>query len=137
MTEQEIFERLAPLITEVTGIPPETVTMDSVLVTDLGAESIDLLDLSFLIEEAFGITIEANEFEAQVRERIPGGVYERNGCLTEEALAELRKAMPEVQPRHFAPGLCAADIPSLLTVAVFVHLVQRKLDQRVEGPVHA
>jgi len=127
MTDETIFRDLVPLIREVTGAREEQVRMDSVLMGDLGAESIDLLDLSFLIEERFGITIEADEFERQARQRIPGDVYEANGYLTEQALEELRKALPEVRPESLRPGLKKIEVPSVLTVGVFVHLIQRKL----------
>jgi acyl carrier protein len=127
MTEQEVFAKLQDLIKSVLGIAKDKITMESVLVNDLGAESIDLLDLSFLIEEAFGITIEPNEFEREVKERIAGGVYEKNGYLTDEALAELRKSLPEVDQSRLVQGLRKAEIPTLLTVSVFVHLIQKKL----------
>ncbi len=127
MTEEAVFRELIPLIREVTGVREEQVRMESVLMGDLGAESIDLLDLSFLIEETFGITIEADEFERQARQRIPGGTYEANGHLTEQALEELRKALPEVSAESLRPGLKKIEVPSVLTVAVFVHLIQRKL----------
>ena len=121
----------------VTGLPAQDIAMDSVLVTDLGAESIDLLDLSFLIEEEFAITIEPNEFESRARQRLPGMEYERDGYLTEEALAELRKALPEIDPGRLTTGLRKMDLPNLLTVAVFVHLIQRKLAPESEGECHA
>ena len=41
---------------------------ESVLVADLGAESIDLLDLSFVIEETFNVTIEGNEIEREAEQ---------------------------------------------------------------------
>jgi acyl carrier protein len=126
MNENDVFDKLLPLILDVTGSRADQVKMTSNLVVDLGAESIDLLDLSFLIEEEFGITIEANEFERQATENIPGGQYELNGCLTPEALAELRKALPEVPAGEFRPGLKKMEVPSILNVAVFVHLIQRK-----------
>jgi len=129
MTDEEILERLVPLIAEVTGARPEEIRPESVLVEDLGAESIDLLDLSFLIERAFGIKIEPNEFEKRVRARIPGGVYERDGILTAEAIVELRGALPEIEPARLAPGLRKVDLPALLTVSVFVHLIQRKIEE--------
>ena len=53
-----------PLVREVTGARRQ-IRMESGLMQDLGAESLDLLDLSFLIEETFGVTIEADEFERQ------------------------------------------------------------------------
>ncbi len=127
MTEQKIFTKLLPLIREVTGAREEQISMDSNLMEDLGAESLDLLDLSFLIEEMFDVTIEADEFERQARKHIPDGMYERDGKLTEEALEELKKALPEVPPEKLRPGLKKTEVPGVLTVAVFVHLIQRKL----------
>jgi hypothetical protein len=47
--------------------------------------------------------------------------------LTDEALAELRALLPEVDPNKFKPGLRKTDLPSLLTVSFFVHLIYRKL----------
>ena len=128
MTELEIFERFRALACEVLGVRDAEVGMGSNLVNDLGAESIDLLDLVFLVEEKFGVPIEPNEFEKEVRRRIPDGEYERDGILTDTALDELRRLMPEVDPARFVRGLRRAEIPSLLTVGVFVHIIGRKLE---------
>ncbi len=130
MTEQEIFQKLIPLVREITGARENQIKMDSGLMMDLGAESIDLLDFSFLIEENFGITIEADEFEKQARERIPSGVYDNDSFLSDEALEELRKALPEVPAEYFKHGLKKIELPGVLNVAVFVHLIQRKLAEK-------
>jgi acyl carrier protein len=137
MTETETFEKLLPLIREVTGARADQVTMASNLMADLGAESIDLLDLSFLIEETFGIAIEADEFERQASGQIPGGQYERDGYLTPEAIEELKKALPEVPPEKLRPGLKKIEVPSVLNVAVFVHLIQRKVALKQQEVVDA
>lgn len=133
MTEQEIFDKLRPLIRQVLGVKLEEITMEKTLVTDLGAESIDLLDLSFLIEDNFSITLAPNEFETEVRKGLPGGIYEKDGFLTEEALVELRMRLPEVDQGRLVKGLRKAELPTLLTISVFVHLIQRKN----EGKLHA
>ena len=137
MTEKEVFERLLPLVREVTGARADQVAMTSNFMEDLGAESIDLLDLSFLIEENFGITIEADEFERQASGQVPEGRYERDGYLTPEAIEELRKALPEVPPDKLRPGLKKIEVPSVLNVAVFVHLIQRKVAQKQREVVDA
>ena len=136
MTEQEIFDKLLPLIREVTGVRNDQIRMDRGLMQDLGAESVDLLDLSFLIEEAFGVTLEADEFERQATRRM-SGVFERNGCLTEEATEELKRALPEIPTSQFKPGLRKVEIPGILNVAVFVHLIQRKLQDASSEVNHA
>ena len=129
MTEQEVFEKLIPLIREVTGASPDTIKMESRLMNDLGADSLDLLDLSFLIESEFHVTLQGDEFQREATTRIPGGVYERDGILTDEALAELKTALPEIDPDKLVTGLRALELPRLLNVAVFVHLIQRTMDQ--------
>jgi acyl carrier protein len=127
VTEQEVFEKLLPLIREVTGVPAERIRMDSNLMDELGAESLDLLDLSFLIEERFGITIAADEFQRQATALYPDLVYEREGLLTDAALVALRQALPEVPANKFHAGMPKLSVPRVLNVAVFVHLIQRKL----------
>jgi acyl carrier protein len=137
MSETEILEQLKPLLVEVLGVTPDKIRLESVLVTDLGAESIDLLDLSFCIEERFHVTIEANEIEREAKKRLPGGVYEKAGFLTDEALAEIRQAVPELDQSRLVKGLRKVDLPSLLTVSFFVHLIARKLVAKPEGAAHA
>ena len=107
--------------------------MDSNFMEDLGAASLDLLDLSFLIEEAFGITLTGNEFQQQVTERLSGGAYEKDGFLTEAALAELRRLLPEVPAEKLQPPLPRVALPGVLNVAVFVHLIDRKLAEPRRG----
>ena len=137
MTENEILEQLQPLLVEVLGVAPAAIRMESVLVADLGAESLDLLDLSFRIEEQFNIAIEANEIEREAKKRLPHGVYANDGNLTEEALAEIRRSLPELDTSKLVKGLRKVDLPSLLTVSFFVRLIARKLATRAEGATHA
>ena len=120
-----------------TGEKEDAIRMEHVLTADLGAESLDLLDLSFLIEEEFDIVIEADEFESRAKARIPSGEYDRDGYLTEAALAELRLALPEVPPQRLQAPLRKTELPSVLTVGVFVHLVQRKLAAKGQADVEA
>jgi acyl carrier protein len=127
MTEQDIFEQLVPLIRQVTGAKPEQVTMGAYLVGDLGAESIDLLDLSFLIEETFEVTLEPDEFENRARAQLGDAEYADGGVLTEEAARQLRIALPEVNPELIRAGMRKIEVPGVLNVAVFVHLIGDKL----------
>ena len=136
MTEPEILEKLKPLLIEVLGVTQDKILLNSVLVIDLGAESIDLLDLSFRMEETFNVTIEGNEIEREASKRLPGGVYEKDGRLTDEALAEIRKALPELDRGRLVSGLRKMELPSLLTVEFFVKLISRKLTEKA-GVAHA
>jgi acyl carrier protein len=136
-SESDILEQLKPLLVEVLGVRPDEIFSHCELVGDLGAESIDLLDLTFRIEESFKVRIEANELEREAIRQMPGGVYERDGYLTDEALAEIRRAAPELDQKKLVAGLRKADIPALLTVGFFVSLIQRKLSVSGKGASHA
>ena len=136
INEQEIFAQLRPVVADVLAIAPEKVHRESGLIADLGAESIDLLDLSFRIEEKFQVRIEANELEREAIKRIPGGLYEKDGYLTEAAINEIRKSLPELDSSKFSKGLRKADLPSLLTVSFFVRLIARKLAAKKEGAIN-
>jgi acyl carrier protein len=136
MSELEIFEALKPLLNEVLGVRPEIIQMNSQLVTDLGAESIDLLDLSFRIEDQFKITIGPNEIENDARKRLPGGTFEKNGFLTTEAVDELKRILPDANLARMSGPLRKSDLPSLLTVGFFVRLIHQKL-MAAPGGSHA
>jgi hypothetical protein len=96
---------------------------------DLGAESLDLLDLSFLIEEEFGILLEGNAIERQAKLRMGDTPYEQDGIVTEAGVRELRQVIPELDLAPQAGPLRKSTIPSLLTVGAFVRLIQLKLQE--------
>ena len=50
-----MFEKLCKLIAEQFGVEPETITADTAFVDDLGADSVDLMDLSMALEDEFGM----------------------------------------------------------------------------------
>ena len=53
------------------------------------------------------------------------------------AVRELKKALPEVPAEYLKPGLKKIELPSVLNVAVFVHLIQRKLEKKNTEASHA
>lgn len=62
-----MFEKLCALIAEQFGVGPDSVTADTAFVDDLGADSVDLVDLSMALEEEFGMEeMEAEEIESIV-----------------------------------------------------------------------
>jgi len=62
-----MFEKLCKLIAEQFGVEPDTVTADSAFVDDLGADSVDLMDLSMALEDEFGMEeMESEDIESIV-----------------------------------------------------------------------
>ena len=61
MDENTILEKVKESVVEALGVDEEEVKPDSVLFDDLGAESLDLLDIVFRLEKSFGIKIPREE----------------------------------------------------------------------------
>ncbi len=66
-TEEEVFSKVQDVLVEALGVDKEEVERDAKLKADLGAESIDYLDIAFQLEKAFTIKIEQKEFSQNMQ----------------------------------------------------------------------
>ena len=107
------------------GCDLDKVRLDSALMEDLGAESLDLLDIVFGIEREFAIEITRGEMERAARGTMSDDEFAPSGVISEAGLARLRELMPEAAPR-IKPGLRAREILALFTVQTFANLVHGK-----------
>jgi acyl carrier protein len=123
--DPQVLERVIREVAESLGTDPAAISPDAGLVLDLGADSLDLLDLVFRLEEAFGIQIERGQIEARIRETMDGEPYEVDGVLTAKALDLLRRELPEVKPERIRDGLRSSEVAQLFTVRTLVRLVER------------
>lgn len=131
MNENEIIDALKKCIAETIGIKAETIqSLDASVIDDLGADSLDLLDLVFRIEKTFGITISRGEIERKARETLPEEEFEKDGFLTDMAKEALKSALPEVDAARFEGSLRKNDIPRLLTVRTFYKIIKDKMELR-------
>ena len=128
MTDTEMEATLVECVASTIGVKKELITLDSSLINDLGADSLDLLDLVFSLEQAFGIEITRGEIEKRVRASLPDEEFERDGVLTEKAKEALRLQLPEVDAAKFDGSLRASDIVKLLTVRAFLRIVAEKME---------
>jgi len=122
--DSKVFETVRSCFAEALGLDDDEVEFDSKVIDDLGAESLDLLDIVYRLERAFDVRIPRGGIEKVTREGLEkGDVYEINGVLTELALEKLAAAMPEVPREEFRPGLKASEVPFLFRVATFYGMV--------------
>lgn len=129
--DQAIWSKVRNCVAEALGLDDDEVELDARLIDDLGAESLDFLDLVFRLERAFDIKIPRGGVEAQAQADLDGAEsYEQNGVLTELGLAKLAEAMPEVPADDFKPGLKSAEIPTLFRAATFYRIVVHLLEQK-------
>lgn len=133
MTRDEVEAAVIECVARVVDAPAETIRPDSVLVGDLGADSLDLLDLIFQLEQRFNIRIEPKGIERRARAALGGAELEDNGVYTPSALAQLRAALPEVPAEELAEGFRSADLPRRFRVATFVRLVEGLLREKADA----
>jgi acyl carrier protein len=122
-----IFEKVQDAIADALYVDKSEVTRETNLMKDLGAESIDLLDIIFRMEKAFGIKMPKGEIERRARGDLAPDEFAINGALQAKGLARLKQVMPEVDQDMIKPGLYLRDLPSLFTVATIERMVSEQL----------
>lgn len=124
-SEQEVFEKVREVLVDALAVDEEEVELDSTLVDDLGAESIDLLDIVFQLEKAFDIKIDRGELIPV--DMLNNQEYVQDGKLTEAGLGELKKALPNANLEAFSKNPLVQNLAKVLTVKDMVHIVESKL----------
>ena len=131
----DIYGKVTQVLVESLNVDEGDVTPTATLQGDLGAESIDFLDIVFRLEREFGIRIPRGElFPESVFQGDPDFV--RDGRVTELGMAELRSRMPYADLSAFDQDRRLTAVPDLFTVGLVVRYVEWKLGQRVEAGVN-
>lgn len=127
MNRDEIFEEVQEVLADALGVDNDEVAQDATLMGDLGAESIDFLDIVFRLEKSFGIKVPREElFPAESFVNNPELV--QSGKLTQEGLQELGKRMPHTDLAEFSSNPSINRIADLFTVRSIVNYVENKLN---------
>ena len=127
MTRDQILQEIQGVLIDALGVDDDEVTPDATLMADLGAESIDFLDIVFRMEKAFGIKIPREElFPAE--SLLITAEYVSNGKLPPKGLDELKKRMPHSDISAFVEDPSVNKIGDLFTVDALVNFVDGKLN---------
>jgi len=124
-TQAEIFEKVQATLVDALGVDEDDVTRSATLQGDLGAESIDFLDIVFRLERNFGIKIPRGELFVENVDSDPDMIA--GGKLTPKGLSELKTRMPHADLSTFSANPDIEKIPDLYTVDMLVRYVQGKL----------
>lgn len=125
----EIDEAVVTAVVEALGVEPEEVTPEATLLGDLGAESIDLLDVLFRLERATGVKVSAGELAAHVQGGIPDEEFgDDDEIITERGLAQLATVMPQIDVAALSGRLRADEVMGLFTVGNLAQLVHARTD---------
>jgi acyl carrier protein len=134
MDENAIYEKVKESVVEALGIDDDEVTPNALLFDDLGAESLDLLDIVFRLEKEFGIKIPRGGIQADALSDEGENLTEEDlvvdGVLTPLGIEKLKTSMPELDPARITEGFRADDIATLFTVQTFVNITKNLLKEK-------
>lgn len=127
MSREDIFEKVQEVLVDALGLDEDEVTESATLMGDLGAESIDFLDIVFRLEKAFNIKVPREElFPAEAVLNNPEFVS--GGKLTDKGLAEIKARMPHTDLSKFEQDPDVNRIADLFTVSAIVNFVETKVN---------
>ncbi len=124
-TKEEVFEKVQEALMDALGVDDDEVTPSATMVGDLGAESIDFLDIVFRLEKAFEIEIPRSELFPE--DILTNADYVKDGKVTPDGVAELKKRMPFADLSKFEANPVVQDFGNLLTVNDLCRYVETKV----------
>lgn len=123
--KDDIFGKVKECLVEALGVEEDDVQLNASLTGDLGAESIDFLDIVFRLEKAFNIKIPRGDLFPENILASPEFVKE--GKLTPQGVEELKRRMPHADLSEFEKSPNVAELPNLFTVNMIVKYVEEKV----------
>ena len=124
-TKDEVFEKVRAALIEALGVDDDEVTPEATMVGDLGAESIDFLDIVFRLEKSFGIEIPRSELFPE--DVLTNAEYVENGKVTAAGIEQLRNRMPFADLTRFEKNPAVQEFGNLLTVSDLCRYVESKV----------
>jgi acyl carrier protein len=125
MSETEVFEKVKETLVDALGVDDNEVTPQATLTGDLGAESIDFLDIVFRLEKAFSIKIPRGElFPDNI---LNNPEFVQNGRLTPAGLTQLKKGMPHADFSEFEKDPNVSKMAELFKVQTIVNYIKTKV----------
>jgi len=126
MTRDEIESTLRALLADSLAVPRDEITRERRLFEDLGADSLDFIDIAFSIEKAFSIKVRDSELDFLSRLDFSSPAVMRDGYLTRETVERLQAWLPRLLERE-PDTVTPRELFSLITVETLCLLVERKV----------
>ena len=125
MSRDEIYKKVTGVLVDALGVDEDEVVPTAVIRDDLGAESIDFLDIMFRLEKTFGIKIPKGEMLPENVASDPNIV--QNNVVTPAGIEILKQKMPHSDFTEFEKDPKLDNMSKLFTVDAIVNYVQTKL----------
>jgi len=125
MSRDEVFDKVREVLTDALGVDDDEVTKKATLQRDLGAESIDFLDIVFRLEKEFSIKIPKGELFPD--DILSNPEFVSGDVMTPAGLQRLKELMPHADFATFENDPRVSEMPELFTVDTIVNYVEAKL----------
>lgn len=125
MTRDEIFAKVRDVLVDALAVDEEEVTPEATLTGDLGAESIDFLDIVFKLEQAFGFKIGQGELFPDNVQQDPK--YVKDGKVTPEGITALKARLPHADFSKLEVDPQISKVGGIFTVESIVRFCEKKL----------
>ncbi len=125
MTRDDIFAKVKDVLVDALSVDDDDVTPTATLSGDLGAESIDFLDIVFKLEQTFGFKIAQGELFPENVAQDPR--YVKDGRITPEGIGALKERLPHADFSAFEKSPEISKVGDIFTVNALVSFVERKL----------
>ncbi|MFO0973014.1 MAG: acyl carrier protein [Phycisphaerae bacterium] len=125
LSRNDVFDKVKEVLVDALGVDDDAVNEKATLTGDLGAESIDFLDIVFRLEKTFAIKIPRGELFPD--DILNNPEYVENGKLTPTGMSQLKKTMPHADFTDFERDPDVNKMPNLFTVRTIVNYVASKV----------
>jgi len=126
MTQSENYAAVQTAVANALGMDDDEVTPEATLMDDLGAESIDLLDILFRIERSVGVKIQASDLGDEIQGGIPDEEFGAGDVVSRKGLEHLVNVMPQIDPDEYEGKLKAEEVIMHFTVGNLTDMVDRR-----------
>ena len=124
-TREEVFQKVKECLIQALGVDEDEIELKTSLTKDLGAESIDYLDIVFRLEKTFKIKIPRGDLFPE--NLLTNDEYVKDGKMTLAGIAKLREKMPYADLSDFERNPVITDFADLFTVEMLVNYVCEKM----------
>jgi acyl carrier protein len=126
MPGSEVFPRVRALIADSLAIDEAGITLESRLINDLGADSLDFVDLVFAIEKAFGVKLREADLNFLARLDFTSPTVMKDGFLTPETIEAIAPLLPALRNVPDRGRVTPGELFSLLTVETLCLMIERR-----------
>lgn len=129
----EVEHKVIEVIAHSMDRPVSEVTPASSLEMDLGAQSLDYLDIAFSLEREFRIQFPRTDFFQRASDHFGEDTLAKDGVITDFGLRLLTVGMPELDAAQLKPGLRVDEVRRMFTVATFVRVTKQLLESKANA----